>query len=272
MPLVLECTDSTGLAIDVTGVSPCRLASQSLDQIKATEILVGNKSTSIGDCFRVSGSTDQPHFHFTGSLENVHHIGAGMSSGQITADGSVGRHLGSGMSGGVIRVDADAGDFVGFEMTGGKIIVGGNAADHVGSCYPGAPFGMNRGLILIRGSAGDHAGYRMRRGTIVIGGDVGESAAWQMRAGTLIVGGKAKSLPGVDMKRGTIVLGKGNRDAPSGTFLQGSTAISPTLAMLGRWLQQDHGDEVDLAWLSNPFVSWHGDRIHGSKGELFVMA
>ncbi len=269
MPLVLECTDNSGLPVDVTGITPCALNDASLDAIKAKKITIGNQPATVADCFTVQRDIANQQLSFTGKLENVHHIGAGLSSGMVTAEGSVGRHVGSAMSGGQIKIDGNADDYVGFEMTGGKITIVGDAADHVGSCYPGAPFGMNRGTIIIHRSAGDYLGYRMRRGTIVVGGNAGRQTAWQMRAGTIIIAGQTSGTPGKDMKRGTIVVGSESQ-SPADAFLRGSMARSPVLNMLGRWLTSELGDDIDLRWLAKPFQSWHGDRLHGSRGELFV--
>jgi len=269
MPLVLECTDSSGLPIDVNGITPCSLEGSSLDSIKATKIILGNKPATLADCFAVSGDIDDQHLSFTGNLQKVHHIGAAMAAGTVTAHGLVGRHVGSAMRAGQIEIFGNADDYVGFEMTGGKITIRGDAADHVGSCYPGAPFGMNRGTIIIHSNAGDYLGFRMRRGTIVVGGNTGQQTAWQMRAGTIIVKGNVGGTPGVDMKRGTIVLGSESQSLAD-SFLRGSKAPSPVLNMLGRWLSSQLGNDIDLSWLADTFQTWHGDRLHGCKGELFV--
>ena len=145
-------------------------------EIERIEVFHGNRRVPLAELFRVSGDPSDGRIDFEGDLAIVHHIGSGMSGGEIHVHGDAGRHVGAEMTGGTIDVDGDAGDWVGGEMNGGVIHIGGSAGDHAGAAYPGSRRGMTDGTILIDGAAGDDVGRSMRRGLLAIGGSCGDDA------------------------------------------------------------------------------------------------
>ncbi|MDA7903625.1 formylmethanofuran dehydrogenase subunit C [Mariniblastus sp.] len=274
MALTLNQQVESKIPIEAHGILPELLFGKTMDQIKSLPVPCGNEWVALGELFSVSGAIDQAKtVIFNGSLSNVNGIGMGMDSGVVQICGDAGNRIGVKMSGGRIRSTANVGEHLGSEMTGGVIVVEGDAGDSVGSVLPGSKVGVNRGTILVRGSVGKGAGESMRRGMLVVGGDAGDLLGWSMRAGTLVVMGKSGAHVGAEMKRGTIVLGGGLSQSLASSFREGGSFRMPAISLIANWLKQSHpGFDVDLSRLDTEFNLFHGDFLHGGRGEILIPA
>jgi formylmethanofuran dehydrogenase subunit C len=194
------------IPLELDGVLPRRVAGLSPLEVAKLPIQHGNRSEPLGAFFDVA---PDPHrladLHFAGDTRNVKHVGAGMTTGSIFAEGPVGMHAGAGMRGGSLVLDSGGGGWLGAEMRGGSIEVRGHAGDQVGAAYRGSRRGMTGGTIVVRGSAGDELGLLLRRGLIVVEGACGEFAGASMIAGTLVLLGEVGTRCGAGMKRGTVL-------------------------------------------------------------------
>lgn len=274
MALTLNQQVENKIPIEANGILPELLLGKTTDQIKSLPVPCGNELIALGELFSVSGEIDQTKtIIFDGSLRNLNGIGMGMASGVIKICGDAGNRIGVAMCGGEIRSTADVGDHLGSEMTGGVIVVEGDAGDSAGSVLPGSKVGVNRGTILVRGSVGKGAGESMRRGLLVVGGNAGDLLGWSMRAGSLVVFGTAGAHVGAEMKRGTIVLGGGFAQSLSSSFRQGGSFRMPAISLIANWLKQSHPDfDVNISRLDTNFNLFHGDFLHGGRGEILIPA
>ena len=274
MALTLTQQVENNISIEANGIIPELLLGKTTDQIQSLPVAYGNESILLGELFSVSGRVDQTNVVvFDGPLNNVNGIGTGMTSGTIQIRGDAGNRIGLKMSGGEIQSTGNVGDHLGTEMTGGVIVVEGNAGDSVGSVLPGSKVGVNRGTILVRGCVGKGAGESMRRGMLVVGGDAGDLLGWSMRAGTIVVLGKSGAQVGAEMKRGTIVLGGGLTHSLPPSFRQGGSFRMPAVSLITKWLKESHPKfDVDLSQLNTEFHLFHGDFLHGGRGEVLIPA
>ncbi len=270
MALILNQQVESKIPIEVSGITPDELRKKSIDEIQRMPVWRGREQLELANLFAISGECKSDRrIVFEGNLTPVHGIGTGMKLGEILVEGDCGRRVGLQMSGGKIVLHGNAGDFVGVEMSGGMIRVHGNAGDGVGGNLPGSKIGMNRGTIYIQGDAGKGLGQAMRRGTIIVGGDAGELVGWNMQAGTIIVFGECGCNVGAEMKRGTIAALRGSKGHLLPSFSKGLHQPVPTMAMLGHWIDSQSFD-VDTSRLRSEFQMFHGDLLHGGRGELFV--
>jgi formylmethanofuran dehydrogenase subunit C len=269
MSLTLTYFAKTSIPVEVDGVLPDRLAGKSLAEIERLKIAHGNRQCALADLFSIAGDASDGRIDFEGNLAGVHHIGAGMTGGEIRVHGDAGRHIGREMAGGRINVEGSAGDWLGGEMHGGLIEVAGNAGDHVGSAYRGSKRGMTDGTILIGGNAGDEIGATMRRGTVVVGGSCGDALGFNMIAGSILVFGTCGIRPGANMRRGTIGL-LGAKSPPLLPTFRSAGRFRPLfLRLLFRELARLHFP-VDRARLVGDLSLFHGDMIALGKGEVWI--
>ncbi len=271
MSLLLTYRGITAVPVEVEGILPDRLRDHSLAEIERVRIFHGNRQVPLAELFAVSGDPADNRIEFVGDLSGVHHIGDGMTSGEIEVNGNAGRHVGALMTGGRITVRGSVGDWAGAEMHGGAIHVAGSAGHLVGAAYHGSKKGMTDGTITIGGDAGDEIGVSMRRGTVAVAGSCGNSAGFAMIAGTILVFGGCGNRVGAGMKRGTIGL-LGPRPA----------AMLPTFRHAGRFrplfLRLLF---AELARMQLPFDRnlkdaelqlYHGDLLALGKGEVWTQA
>jgi len=267
--LTLELTAPPMPRIDLSALTPDRLAGQSADAIRRLPLWVGNEEASFGDLFTViAGDTDDILIRC--DSDRLDGIGTGMSRGAIRVEGRAGAYLGRQQRGGIISVSGDTGPFAGSGMTGGSIEIGGNAGDFLGAAIPGERHGMRGGRIQVRGNAGDRVGDHQRRGLILIGGDAGDYCGSRLVAGTIVVLGRTGANLGFAMRRGTLLLTAQPRLPP--TFNPNGTQEPGFLALLTR----------ELAGLGGPFARlqargirvhrWLGDLGYGGQGEVLVWA
>lgn len=229
--------DST---IEAEAIVPDRLATLSNADIARLPLWLGREEIALGDLFDVEGERSA-RVRVVGDLARVDALGAAMSLGELTVDGSVGRYVGSRMSGGVLRVRGNAGDGAGLEMAGGLLDIAGDAGNRVGAARLGASKGMLGGEIIVRGRLGAEAGTRMRRGTIVCQG-AGDRTGEAMIAGSVVVLGDAGGDVGRYNKRGTVVV-FGRAGIPP-TYAYSCTYNPPHLALTLRYLRSKHGLKV----------------------------
>ena len=267
------------IPVDVRGVVPGDDWSRS--SLAGYLVHRGRRRHRLEELFDVQAHDAGPDLLWSGPLHAVHRLGALMSTGTVLVEGDCGRHVGSQMSGGTLRIAGSASDYLGAEMTGGKLFVAGNAGDCVGGAYPGTRSGMNRGTIVVGGDVGDSLGQAIRRGTILVGGQSGALTGWNMNAGTLVVLGGTGEYPGAGMRRGTIVCGPAGRNPvrllPS--MMSGPEGRFPILTMLKRWLVELLASETPapisierLEPFDEPWQLFHGDQLHGGRGELLLPA
>lgn len=261
----------TTIPIEVEGILPDRLAGLSEAEIDALPVWLGREQIQLADLFRVRiESGDDLTLRWTGSLTNVHWIGAGLKTGNLEIDSPAGRHVGSQMIAGSIIVRGSVGDFAGTEMRGGLLKINGDAGNHLGGCYPGSRLGMNGGEIVVGGNAGQGVGEWMRRGLIAVAGSVDRLCGWNMLAGSIIVGGHCGGECGSGMIRGTIVQ-LGSKPAPlTPTFVAGGVYQGGALSLLAKRLNELGFDDY-TSLLNDPFQMFHGDQLCGGRGELFVV-
>lgn len=259
------------IAVDLAGVTPESLAGLTLDAIRRTAVLHGNRSEELGALFTIEGNARDMDWRLEGDFSAVHGVGAGMHSGSILIDGPGGRHAGAQMRGGRLEVRGDAGDWLGAEMRGGLIRVQGSAGDHVGSAYIGSPRGMTGGVILVDGSTGDGVAERMRRGLVAVAGDVGDRLGARMLAGTILVFGRCGGLCGAGMRRGTIGLLGAEPAALLPTFRLACRASLPMLWLAAAELRRESFAIDKLSRLQLPVDLHHGDMLELGRGEVLVL-
>jgi formylmethanofuran dehydrogenase subunit C len=258
----------TSVPVEIEGLVPQAIRSQSPAQIERFEIFHGNEKRPLADYFAVSGDPADGRIEFEGELAGVHWIGAHMTEGTIHVAGNAGRHLGSEMTGGEIHVAGDAGDWVGGEMHGGLIHVRGRAGHLAGSAYRGSRRGMTGGTILIHGETGNEIGHTMRRGLLAVGG-CGDFVGINMIAGTILVFGPCGIRPGAGMRRGTIGLFGDKPPTLLPTFRAGSRDKLLVLELIFRELRRlDYPVPDQLVHCD--YRMYHGDLVTVGRGEVLV--
>jgi len=243
---------------------PNALASLGARDIAHLPLWEGPNQMRVGDLFDVRGERSAV-LRITGDLSLLDAVGAGMTDGELTVDGHVGRYVATRMTGGVVRIQGNAGYGAGLEMGGGVLDIQGNAGDRVGAARLGASKGMTGGEIIVRRAAGDEVGARMRRGTIVCG-QAGARAAQAMIAGNLIVLDALGEDPGPDNKRGSIVVLGGVR-VPDG-YRYACTYRPPHVALTLASLRARHALPVTDAQIAGHYRRYSGDLAELGKGEI----
>lgn len=191
--------------IDVSVLSPDRLAGLSHKAIGALPLFNGNRRQKLSDLFTIEGDEAQ-ELVIRNSSKYLYGIGTGMSSGSLRVEGDAGDYLGHNMRNGFIEVTGSAGHWTASGQHNGVIVVNRNCGDFSGAALPGDRQGMRGGTLLVRGNSGDRAGDHLRRGYILIEGNAGAYCGSRMVAGTIAVLGKAGPKAGYAMKRGTLLL------------------------------------------------------------------
>ena len=272
MPLRIANAPTDRIGVDWQRITPESLREKSLAEVQRTSVRHGNCKVELGEFFRITGGPADMRWDLEGDFSAVHHIGAGMTAGEIVVEGLVGRHAGAGISGGRLEICGDACDHLGAEMRGGVIRVRGNAANHVGAAYPGSRRGMSGGTILIDGDAGSELGLRMRRGLIAVGGSAGPHLGMRMLAGSIFVFGACAKHPGAAMRRGTIGLFGNVRPTLLPTFRAGYRGPLPVLHLLEKHLHDEGFAVPRLRNLAGAIELFHGDLLEGGRGEVIVAA
>lgn len=205
--LTLTLREQPGRALDVSLLSPDRLAGLDQAAIGALSLHNGNCRQQLADLFDISGD-DAQQLVILNSSRHLHGIGTGMSSGEIRIEGNCGDYLGKNMRNGYIEVTGNTGHWCASGMHAGLIVAAGNCGDFAGAALPGDRQGMRGGTLLVRGNSGDRTGDHLRRGQILVEGNSGAYCGSRMTAGTIAVLGKVGPKPGYAMKRGTLLLSR----------------------------------------------------------------
>jgi formylmethanofuran dehydrogenase subunit C len=268
--LRLTYTGTTTIPVEAECITPDQLAGKTAAEIATLPVQHGNASAPLGEFFHVEGDAGDRDIHLEGDCSRVKRIGAGMTSGRLTVEGSVGMHAGAEMRGGSLVVIGNAGDWAGAEMRGGTIRVRGDAGNLVGAAYRGSPVGMRGGVILVDGKAGSEVGSGMRRGFIAVGGDVGDFAGASMIAGTILVFGNLGGRAGAGMKRGTVaVFGSEPQLLPTFRF---DCVFRPSFLPLYLRRLRDAGYPFAGDILHGDYRRYSGDLVSLGKGEILVLA
>ena len=255
--------------VDLSPLTPDRIAGRSRAEVAALPLASGNRSLRVDAVFKLAGDPG-PELVIEGDGSRLDRIGEAMTQGSIRLRGNAGAWLGVGMCGGTIEVEGSAGAYAGSGMQGGLLHVHQHAGDFLAAAAPGDHQGMRGGVLVVSGNAGARAGDRMRRGTLIIDGDAGDYCASRMVAGTIAVGGAVGRNAGLAMRRGTLLL----RRPPAAllpTFNDCGVQVVPILRLLAR------------AWrgLPGPFASLSagdlrarrsmGDLANGGRGEILIL-
>jgi formylmethanofuran dehydrogenase subunit C len=272
MPLRIANAPTDRIGVDWQGITPESLRDKSLTAVQRSLIRRGNRELELGELFSIAGEPSDMRWELEGDFSAVHHIGAGMTAGEIVVESSVSRHAGAGMLGGRLEIRGNADDHLGAEMRGGVIRVRGNAANHVGAAYPGSRRGMSDGTILIDGDAGSELGLRMRRGLIAVAGSAGPHLGLRMLAGSIFVFGACSEHPGAAMRRGTIGLFGSVRATLLPTFRAGYRGPLPVLHLLEKHLHDEGFAVPRLRNLAGAIELFHGDLLEGGRGEILLPA
>ncbi len=204
-PLCLEMIAPPPRRLDLSPLTPDRLAGASLGEIERMTLACGKEDIAVAELFRVSGE-DSQDIEFTETTDRCDHIGAGMTRGRISVNGDCGDFLGFDMRGGNIEARGQVGDYAASKMKSGELRILGDAGAFLGGAPAGERRGMAGGLVIVAGSVGDRSGDFMRRGTILIEGAAGEYCASRMLAGTIAVLGPVGSRAGYGLRRGSLML------------------------------------------------------------------
>lgn len=266
--LHLRCTDPGSIPIELTGVTPDRLASLSLNDIAALPVLHGNRPAKLADFFAVTGDPADGEMRVEGDCRHFSHLGDGMIDGRLVVEGTAGDHLGARMAGGTIEVRGSSGDWCGAEMRGGQIHVHGSAGDKAGAAYADSRRGMRGGVLMIDGNAGNDLGSALRRGTIAVGGNCGEFAGAAMIAGTILVFGALGRHPAAGLKRGT-VMAFGPKPTLLPMFRFDCSYRPPIIDLYLRQLRRWGFGVPESAFTGN-VQRYRGDFVALGKGDVLV--
>lgn len=267
--LTLTLRGAPAQTVDMSSITPDRLAGKSAAEVAALEFTSGNRRIKVGDLFDIAFG-DAASIVIRNGSAKLNRIGLGMSGGSITVEGDAGAYLGMGMVGGRIVVSGSAGAWTGSGMTDGTIHVRGDAGDFLAAAIPGDKQGMAGGTIVVEGNAGARVGDHLRRGMVLIKGDVGDYCGSRMLAGTIAVSGKTGSGVGFGMKRGTLLLA--HLPLLSPTFNDCGTHQLPFLNLLYRHFRTADPAVAAFARDSDRVRRFMGDLANDGKGELLVHA
>jgi formylmethanofuran dehydrogenase subunit C len=266
--LVLTLKERPAQRVDLSSLTPERLAGQTKAAIAAMEVASGNQRLRVDKLFKISGNPGT-EIEIRGGCDLLDNIGAGMTQGRMLVKGDAGAYLGAGMSGGTIEVRGSTGAYAATGMRDGEIRIGGSAGDFLAAALPGDHQGMRGGLVLVRGNAAERAGDRMRRGMLLIEGNAGDYCASRMVAGTIAVWGSVGRFPALAMRRGTLLLQQ-PLAAQLPTFNESGTFPFTFLTLLMRsWrgLPGKFGSAPLSAW---QFRRLMGDLANDGRGEILI--
>lgn len=273
--LRLRPKDRSVIPVEAGSISPDVLTGKGIAEIEMLPVYVGNQICTISDYFEVEGESantaKEQIVIVEGDIPWVKYIGAGMRSGRILVEGSVGMHVGAQMSGGEIIVNGSASDWAGAEMKGGLIRIKDKAGDLLGAAYRGSSEGMTGGCIIVEGDAGLETGSFMRRGMIVIQGCVEPFAGVHMNGGEIFIFGRAARRLGAEMKgNGGIIICFGEVEALLPTFVYDTTYKPTFMRLYLQELRDKLGVLVAEKFLDSSFKRYRGDLAVGGNGEILV--
>lgn len=266
--LTLRLKAGAGERLDLTGVTPDKLAGLSTGEIAKLVVGTDREHMSLGDAFDISG-TPGDTLTIEGAGATLDFVGGGMASGKLRVTGNVGAYAGRKMSGGRLEISGNAGAYLASAMIGGIIHVSGNAGDSAGAVLPGERFGMAGGIVVVSGNIGARAGDKMRRGTIIVKGNTGAQSGTRMVGGTIWAEGGLGVDPGFMMRRGTLIAPKVERLLP--TFVDCGRHDLVITRILSRYLKAELGD-LAPAPLPHFVRKLGGDMSTIGRGEILMPA
>jgi formylmethanofuran dehydrogenase subunit C len=252
--------------VDLSALTPDRLAGKSVAQIEAIELGVTRISTKVGDLFKVSEG-DLKTVRYEGGSSRFDLLGAKLLPGfEIHVEGDVGAQCGRLANGGRITVAGNAGPHAASGNLGADLEIKGDVGDFLAGPLAGELAGMAGGRVIVRGKAGERAGDRLRRGILIIEGDAGEDLGARVIAGTILVLGEAKGRVGYLNKRGSIVLARGG--CFGSTYVDCGAHELTFARLFARSLRDHSAPAADL--LSRKLRRYGGDTAVYGKGEILT--
>ena len=270
MPLRLLLKSGPRRLIDLSSLSPAwAQASEALPRLRQLPLRAGRETSPLADLFSIEGDPTDGQVEITGDLSLAYGVGAGMSCGSITVEGSVGDLAGAEMRGGLLRIRGNTGDWLARQMRGGRIHVQGSIGDNAAAAPPGAARGITGGELLVEGNADRGLGRGMRRGLIAVRGSAGDDLGADLFAGTILVGGDCGVRPGVAMRRGTLIFLGAAPQLPL-TFVRGNRLRPQFMGLLSNHLKQA-GLDILVASQPSEFELYHGDMLSTGRGEVLLL-
>ena len=265
-PFILKLRQEPPQRVDLSVLTPDRLAGLSPVQIEKIEIGVTKISTKAGDIFDIVPG-DLKNLRYEGGSSRFDLIGAKLlPEFSIHVDGDVGAQLGRLARGGRITVTGSAGPYAASGNLGAEIEIARDVGDFLAAPLAGELSGMAGGRVIIRGSVGSRAGDRLRRGVIVIEQSAGEDLGSRLIAGTIIVLGATLGRVGYLNKRGSLVLAQRKDFGP--TYLDCGAHQLTYAGLLGRSLVSVSSGAARL--LSCKLRRYGGDTSVYGKGEILT--
>ncbi len=232
--------------VDLSALTPDRLAGKALAQIEKIELGATRASIKVGDLFKLSEG-DLRNVRYEGGSARFDRIGAKLLPGfSIHVEGDVGAELGEGAH---IEIKGDAGDFLAGPLAGELA-------------------GMSGGRVIVRGNVGARAGDRLRRGILIVEGDAGDDLGSRFIAGTIIAFGKTSGRVGYLNKRGSIILARRPEILP--TYVDCGAHLFTFAGLFARALKNDSPAAARL--LSGKLQRYGGDTAVYGKGEILTIA
>ena len=266
-PLLFTLRAAPEQRLDLSKLTPDRLAGLAAKDIEAIEIGTTRVPVKVGDVFAVTPGDGVTSVRYVGGSERFDLLGAKLLPGfEIVVEGAVGAQLGRSARGGKITVSGDAGAFAASQNAGAHIEIGGDVGDFLGAPLAGELAGMSGGRVVVRGKAGARAGDRLRRGILVIEGDSGPDLGARVIAGTIVALGAIHGRVGYLNKRGSIVLAK----APclSSTYVDCGAHHLAFARLFARSLAADSKGAAAL--LEQKLHRFGGDTAVYGKGEILT--
>lgn len=202
--LTLRLKAPKGVRLDLSGITPGKLAHLSSHQIGHINVGIERGGLALGDAFDISGTAGETLI-IEGHGADLDFVGGGLDAGTIRVTGHVGSYAARKMTGGKLEIEGNAGHYLASGATGGLIHVKGNVGDSLGAVVTGDRFGLLGATIVVDGNVGARAGDKMRRGTVVVRGKTGEGTGSRMIGGTIWAEGGFGPAPGLMMRRGTLI-------------------------------------------------------------------
>lgn len=256
--------------LDLSQLTPARLAEIPVGDVPRLVIGTSKRGLTVGDVFKVSGSTGD-RVVIEGGSGLLDCVGAELDKGTVIVDGEVGMSAGRKMRGGRLEIRGDAGAWLASGLAGGIVAIKGSAGSYVGGqqAQAGDKFGMTGGTVVIEGDAGDRAGERMRRGTIIVRGRCGANAGSRMIGGTIWTERGFGAAPGLLMRRGSLI--GPSVEAMLPTFADSGSHELVILRVMSRYLADTLGPLAPRA-VNGPVHKYAGDLATIGKGELLLTA
>lgn len=252
--------------IDLSPLTPDKLAGKQLADIARIELQCGNRKLLVGEAFEISGD-NASDIVIRNNSSKLDHIGSQMRSGRMTVLGNAGDYAGFEMHGGELVIQGNAEAFAAGSMSGGFMHIQGNAGDFLGGAIAGNRQGMKGGTVIVTGNAGDRVGDQMRRGLLLIEGNAGDYCGSRLIAGTIGVLGGLGLYTGYAMRRGTLLL----KETPA----LHSTIVDcglHTLPFLNLMFKSFGTFPTRFAQLEqNRVRRYAGDIANDGKGEILIL-